>query len=161
MDKTESYKILCNILYNGIKEKLDAMRSVGFALMYLDGKVIDIEENELVIFDSDPCKVSDVISLAINTNNEIVIKNAGDNEYGICFIASIVLLFLTEFFSQGHTYEIDWEDGINEFGSYSPALKFNEEIFTYDGSINYYSKMVDFLSNGIISSTKTTNIPKE
>ena len=42
MDKTESYKILCNILYNGIKEKLDAMRSVGFALMYLDGKVIDL-----------------------------------------------------------------------------------------------------------------------
>lgn len=56
MDKTESYKILCNILYNGIKEKLDAMRSVDFALMYLDGKVIDIEEDELVIFDSDPVK---------------------------------------------------------------------------------------------------------
>lgn len=153
MNKTESYKVLCNILYNGIREKLDAMHNVGFSLMYLDGKVIDIEENELVIFDSDPCKVSDVISLTINKNNEIVIKNAGDNEYGICCIASIVLLYLTEFFSQGHTYSIDWEDGINEFGSYSPALKFDEEIFTYDGSFNYYSKMVDFLSEGIINST--------
>ena len=154
MNKTESYKVLCNILYNGIKENLNEMhKCMKFSLLYLDGYVISLGVDEITIYDGDPCKDNNIGSLTINTNNEIVIKNAGDNEYGICFIASIVLLFLTEFFAQGHTYSIDWDEGINEFGSYSPALKFDEKIFTYDGSINYYSKMVDFLSEGIISST--------
>lgn len=154
MDKTESYKILCNILYNGIKENLNAMHKyIKFSLFYLNGYVIDPVVDEITIYDGDPCKDSNIGSLTINKNNEIVIKNAGEDEYDICFISSIILLYLTEFYAQGHKYSIDWDEGIDEFGSYAPAIKFNEEIFTYDGSINYYSKMVDFLSNGIISST--------
>ena len=65
--------------------------------------------------------------------------------------SAVALFFLSEFFAQGHKYRIDWERGLDEFGSYSPAIVFDEGTMM-DGELNYYLQMVEFLTMGIMTS---------
>lgn len=143
-------KILCTILYNGIKEKLDNIKNGLniYNIIISDFNIFNDDEGFIIYF-GDPSgdeKVEAKVIFKKNGSITIDIDNNEDDEEFIFTDSAIVLFCLMETLSQGIKYSIDWKKGLDEFGEYSPALVIN----WLDNDIyNYYTKLINIMINGI------------
>ena len=153
MSKEEAYKKVCTVLYNGIKEKLKTMYGMHFDYFYLPNQVTVVIEsgNSITIYDGDPFGDNESVCLSLSINDGNITTSTSAPFLPVT--SAVALFFLSEFFAQGHKYRIDWERGIDEFGSYSPAIVFDDGATMMDGEINYYLQMVEFLTMGIMTSS--------
>ena len=152
MTKEEAYKKVCTVLYNGIKEKIKTMYRMHFDYFYLPNSITVVieSENSITIYDGDPFGDTESVCLSSSiTDGNIITKTSAPF---LPVTSAVALFFLSEFFAQGHKYRIDWERGIDEFGSYSPAIVFDDGATMMDGELNYYLQMVEFLTMGIMTS---------
>ena len=146
MTKEEAYKKVCTVLYNGIKEKIKTMYRISSPRMFLSES-----ENSITIYDGDPFGDNESVCLSSSiTDGNIITKTSAPF---LPVTSAVALFFLSEFFAQGHKYRIDWERGLDEFGSYSPAIVFDDGATMMDGELNYYLQMVEFLTMGIMTSS--------
>lgn len=155
MNKAESEKILCFILYNGLREKLNAFLDIfGGAILKVADTTVDVYKDEMTIYFKEALLPSDANYLKFTKDGvTLYLNNKDDDDEENCyFVACVILICMAEVFSQGDTFEVNWEKGINEFGLYTPQIEMGKGIFRHDGTRNFYSNMVDFLSDGIADS---------